>query len=119
MRKEDLNIIYTRGSGPGGQHKNKVETCVVVIHEPTGLQERCQDTRSKARNLKIAMDRLQKKIRDSEDARLQDVKNQKRIELIHSQKVIKTYNFNRGEVYDHRTKVKRELKRVINGEIDY
>jgi protein subunit release factor B len=45
MEKKDLKISYTRGSGPGGQHKNKVETCVTVTHLPTGLSERCQDTR--------------------------------------------------------------------------
>lgn len=119
MKEEDLHITYTRGSGPGGQHKNKVETCVVITHEPTGLQERCQDTRSKSRNLKIAKERLRKKISEADAAEKQEKKNKKRIELIHNQKVIKTYNFNRNEVYDHRTKVKRDLKRVLNGEIDY
>lgn len=119
MKDEDLHVIYTKGSGPGGQHKNKVETCVVVTHIPTGLSERCQDTRSKSRNLKIAKDRLQKKIIDMEAAELQEKKNSKRIELIHNQKIIKSYNFNRNEVYDHRTKVRRNLRRVLNGEIDY
>ena len=119
MKEEDLYIIYTKGSGPRGQHKNKVETCVVITHIPTGLRERCQDTRSKSRNFKIAKERLFKKIREVEAVDLQEVKNKRRIELIHNQRVIRTYNFNRNEVYDHRTKVKRDLKRVLNGEIYY
>ena len=119
MEDKDLHIVYTRGSGPGGQHKNKVETCVTVTHIPTGLHERCQDTRSKPRNLKIAKGRLAKKIKSQEEFENQAAKNKKRIDLIHNQKVIKTYNYNRNEVYDHRTKVRRDLKRVMNGEFDY
>ena len=119
MKNNDLHIVYTRGSGPGGQHKNKVETCVTITHIPTGLHERCQDTRSKLRNLKIAMARLLAKIKFKEEKELQDEANKKRIKLIHNQKVIKTYNFNRSEVYDHRTKARRNLRRVLNGEIDY
>ena len=119
MKEEDLHIVYTKGSGPGGQHKNKVETCVVVTHIPTGLHERCQDTRSRSRNLKTAKERLRKKIAEREAAELQKKKKKRRIELIQNQRVIKTYNYNRNEVYDHRTKVKRDLRRVLNGEIDY
>ena len=119
MNEIDLHITYTRGSGPGGQHKNKVETCVVITHIPTGLHERCQDTRSKSQNLKIAKERLEKKILLHKERELQEENNKKRIELIQTQKVIKTYNFNRGKVHDHRSKVSRDLKRVLNGEIDY
>ena len=118
MKEKDLHIIYTLGSGPGGQHKNKVETCVVITHIPTGLRERCQDTRSKSRNLKLAKDRLFKKIQKYKDDQIQKANNEKRIELIKNQKVIRTYNYNRNEIYDHRTKTKANLKKVLNGEID-
>lgn len=118
MKNRDLHIIYTRGSGPGGQKKNKVETCVVITHVPTGLQERCQDTRSRERNLNIAKERLNKKIKLEEDKKLQEKKNNRRIELIKTQKVIRTYNYNRNEVYDHRTKIKHDLKKFMNGDIE-
>ncbi len=85
MERKDLKIIYTRGSGPGGQHKNKVETCVVVTHIPTGLQERCQDTRSRQRNLNLAKERLEKKIQLQQAIKLQEQKNDHRKELIKTQ----------------------------------
>lgn len=118
MNDKDLNIVYTRGSGPGGQHKNKVETCVVVTHMPTGLSIRCQDTRSKIQNLKLAKVRLSEKIVKFEQDKIQVKKKERRDELVKNSKVIRTYNFNRNEVYDHRTKTRYDLKKFMRGEID-
>lgn len=118
MKDKDIDIKITRGSGPGGQHKNKVETCVVIIHKQTGLQEKCQDTRSKNRNIKIAKERLEKKIEKFNKDKTQKVKGEKRKEQIQNSKVIRTYNYTRNEVYDHRTKVKHNLKKFMSGEID-
>ena len=118
MNDKDLHITYTRGSGPGGQHKNKVETCVTVIHGPTGLSVRCQDTRSKVQNLKKAKVRLSEKIVKFEKDKLQKQKNERRLELIKNQQVVRTYNYNRSEVYDNRTKTRHDLKKFMRGEID-
>jgi len=118
MNVDDLNISYTRGSGPGGQHKNKVETCVVIVHVPTNTKERCQDTRSRARNLSIALDRLKKKLEKKQNEQLKKLKAEQRIDLIKHQTVTRTYNYTRNEVYDHRTKTKHDLKKFMKGEID-
>ena len=115
---KNFDIRITRGHGPGGQHKNKVETCVVVTHIPTGIKERCQDTRSRERNINLAKERLEKKIKSEEIRKINEVKNNNRLFLIKNQKVIRTYNFNRNEVYDHRTKVKANLKKVFDGQLD-
>ena len=46
MKKtKDFKSDFKLGSGPGGQHKNRTQSCVVVTHIPTGLNERCQATR--------------------------------------------------------------------------
>jgi len=118
MNDKDLHIIYTKGSGPGGQHKNKVETCVVVTHLPTGLKERCQDTRSKVQNLNRAKERLSEKIVKFERDKLQVQKNERRLELIKNSQVVRTYSYIRNEVYDHRTKTRHELKKFMRGEVD-
>ena len=115
---KEFDIKCTRGTGPGGQHKNKVETCVVITHIPTGLSERCQDTRSKIQNLKIAKERIEKKIQQLKDDKLHEILNEKRKELIQNQQVVRTYNYSRNEVYDHRSKSKHDLKKFLKGDID-
>ena len=52
----------TRGSGPGGQHRNKVETAIVVEHQPTGLRGEASERRSQERNRQQAIQRLRVKL---------------------------------------------------------
>ena len=54
VREEDLDEYFIRSSGPGGQHVNKVSTCVVLRHRPSGLEVRCQQERSQALNRFLA-----------------------------------------------------------------
>lgn len=118
MVKSEFKITYTKGTGPGGQHKNKTETCVVITHIPTGMQEKCEDTRSKIRNEKIAMERLLRRIEDEKKKLLDEKKNEHRKEQIKDKKTLRTYNYQRNEVVDHRTGKRANLKRVMDGNLD-
>lgn len=51
-------VKRTRGSGPGGQHRNKVETAIVIEHLPTGVVGQASEKRSQERNREIAVGRL-------------------------------------------------------------
>ena len=118
MDSKEFDIRITRGSGPGGQHKNKVETCVIITHLPTGLQEKCQDTRSKLKNIELAKERLLAKIEKYEQNKINEARNNRRLELIKNQRVIRTYNYVRNEVYDHRTKTRHDLRKFMKSEIE-
>ena len=51
-------IGKTRGQGPGGQHRNKVETTVEITHTPTGVQSHAGERRSAEENRHVAIFRL-------------------------------------------------------------
>lgn len=118
MKDKDFKIEVTKGSGPGGQHKNKVETCVKIIHIPTGVTETCQDTRSKNRNLVIAKKRLVDKLTKLEEVKEQEEKNRLRKERIANPVRIRTYNYQTKRVIDHRTKKQVDLDKIMNGELN-
>jgi peptide chain release factor len=49
-RPDEVEEVFCRSSGPGGQHVNKVSTAVTLRHVPTGLSVRVSASRSQARN---------------------------------------------------------------------
>jgi ribosome-associated protein len=56
--EKETDIEYLKGTGPGGQHKNKKETGVRLTHEPSGVTVTGVERRSRAQNLDNAFDRL-------------------------------------------------------------
>lgn len=48
----------SKGSGPGGQHRNKVQTAITLTHTPTGVMASASERRSQAENTRVALRRL-------------------------------------------------------------
>ena len=64
IREQDLEEHFVRAGGPGGQNVNKVSTCVVLTHRPSGLSVRCQEERSQGLNRFVARKRLADKMEE-------------------------------------------------------
>mgnify|MGYP002624334223 FL=1 len=60
--RRELEITWVRAGGPGGQHRNKKETGVRVRHVPTGIVVVATERRERARNLDLALERLEERL---------------------------------------------------------
>ncbi len=59
----DTDVEAYRSGGPGGQHKNKTETAIRLVHRPSGVRVVSTDSRSRLQNLATAFERLAEKLR--------------------------------------------------------
>jgi peptide chain release factor len=64
VRAEDLDESFVHSGGKGGQNVNKVATCVVLVHRPTGIAVKCQRERSQGANRLLARQLLADKIEE-------------------------------------------------------
>ena len=59
---KDITVQAFKASGPGGQHRNKVETAIRIIHKPTGIIVTATDSKSKAQNKNRAIAKLKESL---------------------------------------------------------
>lgn len=57
---KDCDVTYFKGSGAGGQNRNKRDTAVRIVHPPSGAKAECQEQRTQHQNKKTAWVRLVK-----------------------------------------------------------
>ena len=94
-----------KSSGAGGQHINKTESAIRIIHKPTGIVVECQDERSQFKNKDKALRLLKTKLYDMKRAEQHDKIASERKSQVGSgdrSERIRTYNYPQGRVTDHR-----------------
>ena len=102
----DLQESFTRGSGKGGQHRNKTETTVVLVHVPTGLRVRIDGGRNQHINRQTALSLLRARLQQRADQHAHDRSNARRRTQVGSGMrgdKIRTIAEQRGTVTDHRS----------------
>ena len=81
LKDEDLEITAHRSSGAGGQHINKTDSAIRIVHKPTGIVVGCQTERSQLQNKETALRMLKSKLaeikaRENLD-RIEDIRGEK------------------------------------------
>lgn len=84
IEEADLQEKFIIGSGSGGQKLHKTASCVYLQHVPTGLEVKCQETRSRETNRYRARQRLCEKLEELFAA--EQSKREQRLEKIRRQK---------------------------------
>jgi len=84
INENDLEITTHKSSGAGGQHINKTESAVRILHKPTGIIVSCQNERSQLQNKETALKKLK--------ARLMEIKEREHLEKIEDIQGVKANN---------------------------
>ena len=118
----DLIIETCKSSGAGGQHVNKTESAIRLIHKPTGIVVECQDERSQYKNRDKAMKLLKTKLYDMAQAEQDEkIASERRSQVGTGDRSerIRTYNYPQSRVTDHRIGLTfYSLENFLNGDID-
>jgi len=78
----DCLVRRSRGSGPGGQHRNVTESRVDLLHLPSGLRVVSDETRSQHQNLELALERLRQRLEAAARVEIPRVTRQKRLRRV-------------------------------------
>ena len=119
---KDLTIETHRASGAGGQHINKTDSAVRIVHIPTGITVNCQEGRSQIENRETAMRLIRARVyeelkrrKDEEEGAIRRAK----IGTGDRPEKIRTYNYPQNRVTDHRIGLTiTQLDRIMEGRLD-
>ncbi len=121
IKDSEISVKFSRGTGPGGQHKNKTDSCVHMTHIPTGITARI-DGRSQHKNKEVARELLESRVSKFEKEKVYSKLEKERKDKAGSGQrgdKIRTYRVKDAIVQDHRTESKVPLKKVLSGCLEF
>lgn len=118
----DLEIETHRSSGAGGQHINKTDSAVRIVHKPTGITVNCQDGRSQMANRETALKIIRARVYEEyarQRAEKEGAIRKSKIGTGDRSEKIRTYNYPQNRVSDHRIGLTiTQLDRIVDGKLD-
>ena len=122
LNMDELEITTHRSSGAGGQHINKTESAIRIVHIPTGTVVDCQDERSQGKNkdkaLKVMKSRLAALEREKRESAIAS-ERRSQVGTGDRSERIRTYNYPQGRVTDHRIGLTLySIESFVNGKLD-
>lgn len=121
LDERDLDIITVRGSGPGGQHRNKTESGVQITHRPSGMMVRADKERHQLSNKHAAMALLQERLAGGMVSRhLATQNDDRRLQIGSGERgdKVRTIQVQNDNVRDHRTGNAITVRAWMKGDLD-
>ncbi|MBE6636380.1 MAG: peptide chain release factor 1 [Ruminococcaceae bacterium] len=121
IRPEDLVIESMKSSGAGGQHVNKTESAIRMLHKPSGIVIECREERSQYKNRDKALKLLRARLYDMKQQEVEGKVAAERRSQVGSgdrSEKIRTYNYPQSRVTDHRIGfTTHNIESILNGNL--
>ena len=118
---EDIEIKTSKSSGAGGQHINKTESAVRLVHLPTGISVECQDDRSQTKNkeraLELLKEKISQKLKENNEKYIKNQRNNIK-NAIFSNSISIIFDYDKHIVTVNKLRKDYNLKQIEQGELD-